>query len=135
MEHPGPLGKPLALAAAAGALMAGIASVGGPSRTRGRALLMMTGMLGLSVALGLLVGEQALLAAAVVGVFAFGFAMIAAANPLYVSLATISVSYMVSYASQACLPSCGGRMAWPLWLGAAANVLSELDVVAATHAT
>lgn len=96
----GPLGKPLALAAAAGALMAGIASVGGPSRTRGRALLMMTGMLGLSVALGLLVGEQALLAAAVVGVFAFGFAMIAAANPLYVSLATISVSYMVSYASQ-----------------------------------
>ncbi|ADY26609.1 hypothetical protein Deipr_1468 [Deinococcus proteolyticus MRP] len=96
----GPVAQPLALAAAAGALMAGLAAVTGPSRTRGRILLSMTLLLGLSVALGLRVGEYGLLAAGVVGIGTFGFAMLAAANPLYQTIAVISVSYMVSYAAQ-----------------------------------
>lgn len=96
----GPAAKPLALAAAAGALMAGMASVTGPSRTRGRILLGMTALLGLGVGLGLLVSEHALLAAGIVTLATFGLAMLAAANPLYQGIAVISVSYMVTYAGQ-----------------------------------
>lgn len=118
----GPDGKGLALNAAAGALMAGMASVTGPSRTRSRILLGMTGMLGLGVGLGTLVSDTPLLAAGVALAATFGLAMLEAANPLYQGITVISVSYMVTYAGQP--TDAGTASQW--WMHSLAIILGGL---------